>query len=50
MEPEEKQGPKAGQRNGKGKLGMGSRTEEWRDNEGRKDNDREGGREGGGTA
>ena len=40
MEPEKKQGLKAGQRNGKGKLGMGSRTEGWRYNKGHKYNDR----------
>lgn len=43
MEPEEKQGLKAGQRNVNEKLGMGSRTEGWRDNEGCKNNNREGG-------
>ena len=30
MEPEKKQGLKAGQRNGKGKLGMGTSTERKR--------------------
>lgn len=37
MEPEEKQGRKAGQKNGKGKLGVGSRTEGRRDNKGHKE-------------